>query len=215
MERHYGSLMHSTSPHSKLTHYSGSANPNCASAYVAYGYGLGTLLWRGCAVHKGGRTFTNKSWMLYRDETSPAKGPMPTTTFSNDHEPLLTYSSSTSSTSSSTPTPSISVIASAVSGARSIGMPTSAIAGIAIGGIVVIVLGVVAIMVVRSKLQKPTEVISPFQSAEPLSPTPANTNSTGYPSPQQPELADPWGPVWEADSRLRIDTQPAMQLRGP
>jgi cell division protein FtsN len=100
-------------------------------------------------------------------------------------------------------------------------MSTGAVAGIAIGGTVVIVLGVVAIMVVRSKLRKsnpPTEVMSPFQPKEPLSPTPAYTNSTVYPSTQQPEQVRHQGPVWEADSGLRIDTQqgwPAAQLRGP
>lgn len=97
-------------------------------------------------------------------------------------------------------------------------MPIGAIAGIAIGGIAVVVLGVVAILVVRSKLQKPTAIMTPFQPKVPLSLVPAYTNSTGYPSPQQPEPARHQGSVWEADSGLRIDTQtvwPATQLRGP
>lgn len=99
-------------------------------------------------------------------------------------------------------------------------MPVGAIAGIAIGGVVVVVLGVVAVLVVWSKLRKPkppTEVMTPFQPKVPLSPVPAYTSSMWYPSPQQPEAARHQGPVWEADSGLRIDTQPvwpAAQLRG-
>jgi len=95
-------------------------------------------------------------------------------------------------------------------------MPVGAIAGIAIGGVIVVVLGVVVVLVVWSKLRKP-EVMTPFQPKVPLSPVPAYTSSMGYPSPQQPEAARHQGPVWEADSGLRIDTQPvwpAAQLRG-
>jgi len=170
--------------------YSGSVYSICASVNMAYGYGLGTILWRGCDTYSWRHFTTNSLWMLYRDETSPAKGPMPTTTFS------------------STPIISVVVITLTASREGHTGIPVGVITGVMIGGIIVVVLGVVTIMVVRSKLQKPnltTEFMAPFEPKESVFPAPVYTSSTGYPSPHQQELDGHQQPVWEADSGRGID----------
>ncbi|KAF8541753.1 hypothetical protein BDD12DRAFT_878152 [Trichophaea hybrida] len=130
---------------------SGASWPDCSTEFVQYGYGLGTLAEVNCWLRAGAigvytTTYTNPSWRQYATVTSPAKGPMPSTS-----------SSTSSSSSSSSSETLIRVVSSApsnpTSSGKGVSMPIGAIAGIALGCLIVAVIGVVVIMTFRTRLR--------------------------------------------------------------
>jgi hypothetical protein len=194
---------------------SGQNFPSCSRNTVSYGYGLGAFVqlddcWSGVSPNVLTRTFDNPSRALYQFETNPAKGPMPTTTFS-------------SQTSFSIVTSDAATALSVQPGGNGTNLPAGTIAGIAVGCILVAVLGVAGLLIVRSRTRSPNriaELVAVFRPREPETPAPVYTSgspqSVVYPMIQQPipmgseNDSSPRVGMEGTGSGLRIDTRPVL-----
>ena len=153
---------------------SGHDFPSCSRKTVLYGYGLGTFVqlndvcYRNMSPDELTQTIINPSRALYQYETNPAKGPMPTTTSSIQRPPSTVTSDHTTAVPEQP-------------GGNGTNLPAGAIAGIAIGCILVAVLGVAGLMVVRSRTRSPNRIAEPaavFRPGQLETPAPIYTDGS-------------------------------------